>query len=316
MRPATVLTFVAAALIVLPALYVLYAYHAYYRIQPIERACLDCATHVAVDGYDLYYRELGTDRGHPPVVLVHGGPGHSSLSFKSSFDFLADETRIIYYDQRGSGSSQVKANAADYTVEHLVEELEALRHDVIRTETISVVGHSFGGAIAQRYALRYPEHVDKLILIASVRINNGMNNRFIWRWFGPALYSVALGLPPADANAWFTASANSDSADRLFDRSKAPQLQDTGTLSFVPWREISLSAVGSDYAVELHQLAVPTLFIYGVADSPYTGKRVAEELCSIVPNCSALGFERSGHWPFLEEPERFQQVMRAFLAGS
>ena len=315
-RVAAIVSFVVCVATGLLFVYAAYAYHAYNRIRPAQHGCIDCATPVTVNGYQLYYRQVGEDTGSPPAVLVHGGPGHSSLSFKSAFDFLADRTRVVYYDQRGSGNSQSKPDDADYTVDELVEELEALRRDVVRADRIDVIGHSFGGAVAQRYALSHPEHVDKLVLIGSVAINNGMSNRFVWRWLGPALYTTALGWPPADpdaADAWFTRSASSDTAERLFDKTQTGLLEGTGTLSFAAWRDISLSAVGADYKAELARLDVPTMFIYGSADSPYTGKPVADETCAVIPHCTVVGFDRSGHWPFFEEPEKFQRVLREFL---
>ena len=274
---------IVLGVVFLAALYSAYAYHAYNRIVPGERSCVDCTTRAIVNGFDLYYRELGEEQGRPPVVLVHGGPGHSSLSFKNAFDFLAGDRRVVYYDQRGSGNSQIKDDDAYYTVDQLVDELEALRRDVVKAERIVVIGHSFGSALAQRYALKYAEHVDKLVLIGGIRINNGMSNRFLWKWLGPALYSTALGLPPADsraADAWFTQSADSDNFERLFDRSRANLLEGSGTLSFAPWRDISLSLVGYDYRTELGQLHAETLFIYGAADSPHTGKPAVREFLS------------------------------------
>ena len=113
---------------------------------------------------------------------------------------------MIYYDQRGSGNSQVKPNASDYTIEYLVEELETLRRDVVKADKIILVGHSFGSALVQRYSLKYPQHVEKMVIIGGIRINNGMNNHFVWKWFGPALYSTSLGFPPAGpqaADTWF-----------------------------------------------------------------------------------------------------------------
>lgn len=307
---------VLLAIIILLALYAAYAYYAYNRVRPRDRACVDCATPVHVNGYDLYYRQVGTDKSLPPIILVHGGPGHSSLSFKNSFDFLADQTRIIYYDQRGSGNSQIKPNPADYTIGQLVEEIESLRRDVIKSDKIILIGHSFGGALVQRYALQYPEHIEKLIIVSGIRINNGRNNRFVWTWFGPALYSTALGFPPADSQAaddWFTRSSEEDNSNRLFDKSNTKILEDTGLVSFAPWREISLSLTGYNYKIELRQLKIPTLIIYGTADSQYTGKPVADELCSILPICQTATFTQSGHWAFLEEPEKFQQVLTDFL---
>lgn len=308
--------YVILAVLVSIALYAATAYHIYNRVPPQSRPCVDCATPAHVNGYDLYYCELGTDKGAPPVILVHGGPGHSSLSFKNGFDFLAEETRVIFYDQRGSGNSQIKPNPEDYTIEQLVEELEALRRDVVKADKVILVGHSFGSAVVQRYAIKYPKHVEKMVIAGGIRINNGMSNRFVWKWFGGALYSTALGFPPGDsksADAWFTKSSEKDNPQRLFDKTKTDLLKDTGTVSFAPWREISFSLIGYNYKKELSQLNVPTLFIYGTADSPYTGKPVADELCATLPNCQSVEFTQSGHWAFLEEPEKFQQVVKDFL---
>jgi proline iminopeptidase len=297
------------------SVYVAIAYQAYKRVLPAERACMNCKSPVTVNGYDLFYRELGADKGQPPVILVHGGPGHSSLSFKNGFDFLAADRRVIYYDQRGSGNSQVKPNPADCTITQLVEELETLRREIVRAEKIILVGHSFGSALVQHYALKYPQHVEKMVIIGGIRINNGMSNRFIWKWFGPALYSLAMKFPPADSRAadeWFTRLSSGDSS-RLFDKTRLDLLENTGRLSFAPWREISLSLVGPNHKTELSQLDIPTLFIYGTADSPFTGQPVAAELCATLPNCRSVAFEHSGHWPFLEQPEQFQQVVKEFI---
>jgi proline iminopeptidase len=308
--------FILLALLIFAVLYAAYAYHAYHRVALVARACRDCASPVTVDGYDLYYRELGVEAGLPPVVLVHGGPGHSSLSFKNSLDFLAKYTRVVYYDQRGSGNSQVKPERGEYTIEKLVEELEALRRDVLKAEKMILVGHSFGSALVQRYALKYPARVEKILLVGGIRVNNGMVNRWLWKGLGPALYSLDMGFPPPGVQAadeWFKRSAEKDVSRRLYHKSNTALLQDSGPISFVPWFELSLSMVGPDYRAALRNLAVPTLFLYGVADIPYTGKPVAEELCALLPDCRAVGFAHSGHWPFLEEPERFQQVVAGFL---
>ncbi|MFH2040222.1 MAG: alpha/beta hydrolase [Chloroflexota bacterium] len=311
-----IILYIVLFLVILLGLYAAVAYFIYNRVLPQNRDCVGCTTSIHVNGYDLYYRELGADKGLPPVILLHGGPGHSSLSFKNGFNFLTEQTRVIYYDQRGSGNSQIKPIPANYTIEHLVEELEALRLEVVKADKVIIVGHSFGSALAQRYVIKYPQHVEKMIIAGGIRINNGMSNRFVWKWFGAMLYSIAFGFPPADskeADEWFTQSSEKDNYKRLFDKTKTHLLEDTGTLSFAPWREISLSITGYNYKAVLRQLKVPTLCIYGKADSPFTGKPVAEELCATLPNCQTVGFTRSGHWAFLEEPEHFQQVVNNFI---
>jgi proline iminopeptidase len=308
----------AAALAV--SAWVLAAYVAYNRVSPAQRPCRGCsapARAVRVNGFDLYYLELGLHSRHPPIVALHGGPGQSSLTFKGSLDRLAPDYRVVYFDQRGSGNSEVKPDAALYTIEHLVDDLEVLRRDVVQAERIVLLAHSFGGAVAQRYAIAHPDRVSALILVGSVRINNGIGSRWFWRIFGPALYSTALGFPPADAgaaDAWAEpTSTDPDLTARLFDSRRTDIFTDVGYASFAPWREIVLSATGRDFDDELRRLAVPTLFMYGEADSRYTGREVADELCGRVPRCEAIGFPQSGHWPFLEEPARFERILRRFL---
>ena len=113
---------------------------------------------------------------------------------------------------------------------------------------------------------------------------------------------------PARADSVFFGGA--EDAERLFDKGRAHEILDgTGRIRFTTWRELSLSVAGDDHRPELAALQVPTLFIYGAADSPYTGQPVADELCGVVPHCTKAGFSKSGHWPFLEEPARFRQVL-------
>jgi len=302
-----------------------FAYYAYYRVRLPRRDCTCLGSEgecLPVDGYKLYVRVTGAGAvsapaGSVPVIVVHGGPGHSSLSFAQSLDFLGAGRRVVYYDQRGSGYSQALPEDADYTLEALVAELDTVRRQAAQAEKVILIGHSFGGALVQRYALAYPQHVEKLVLVGSIRINNGMTRRWFWRWFGPALYATALGFPPPEseeADRWFGQGNEKDTLARLADPAKLPLLAASGPLRFTTWLRLSLSLVGSAYTAELARLQVPMLFVYGRADSPFTGRPVAAELCALAPDCRAVEFEHSGHWPFIEEPQRFQQVIESFLA--
>ena len=292
----------------------------YYLPPPANLPCRNCsgeARIIHVNGFDLYYRELGADTRHVPIVVLHGGPGHSSQSFKRGFDFLAKEYRIIYYDQRGSGNSQIKSDPADYTVDQLVDELETIRRDVIGTEKIIVIGHSAGGALAQRYALTHSEHVESMILVSSVQINNGVSAPLLWDVFGPALFVLGAGFPPADpeaANEWFEQVLLPSSLPRLYDPNSQSLIEDSGYISFATWREVSRSLEGPDFRENLRQLPVRTLVVYGAADAAYTGEANATALCKLLPDCTRVSFARSGHWPFLEEPGRFAVEVTAFLA--
>jgi proline iminopeptidase len=291
----------------------------YYSPGAADRPCEGCsgeATIARVDGFDLYVRDIGSDLGNPPIVILHGGPGHSSDSFHRSLDFLAEEYRVVYYDQRGSGHSQIRADPSLYTIDLLVRELETLRQDVVAADRMILVAHSAGGALAQRYAIAHPDHVDRLVLVSTIPINNGVDVPILWDVFGPAFLVLGAGFPPstpAEANEWFARTLVETSVPRLYDPADRGLLEDSGMISFATWREVSRSLEGADYRDSLARLPIPTLAIYGVADGPTSGRAVATEICETLPICTLLEFDQSGHWPFLEEPDRFANVVRAFL---
>jgi len=111
----------------------------------------------------LYYEEEG--RG-VPLVLINGGPGGTHHCFHPHFSQLKNIARIIYYDQRGTGKSSSDDTGKTYTVKQAVEDLESLRQ-TLKIEKWFLLGHSYGGLLAQCYALMYPEHCAGLILVAS-----------------------------------------------------------------------------------------------------------------------------------------------------
>ncbi len=295
------------------------AYYLFYSPQPANLPCRQCsgdARAVNVNGFDLYYRSVGERRGKAPIVLIHGGPGMSSQTFKRAFDSLANEYEVIYYDQRGSGNSQIKPGT-EYTIDQLVQELETLRRDVIKADKIVIIGHSAGGALAQRYALAHADHVEKMVLVGSVPANGGMEGGLLLET-GFALINVFGGnLPPGDplqADARFADLSYQTSQSRLYDKGHPELLQDVGYMSFAVNRDVTRSTWGANLDEQLRQLPIRTLIVYGLADaSDFTGEPIAQHLHSVLPNSTLVAFDKSGHWPYLEEPEKFRQVLSDFL---
>src|SRR6185295_8296423 len=79
--------------------------------------------------------------------------------------------------ERGSGKSQKLENAAGYTVEAMVEDLEAVRKD-LGLSKIALLGHSYGGVLAQAYALKYQQNLSHLILCSTFHSTKKMNAVF------------------------------------------------------------------------------------------------------------------------------------------
>lgn len=101
----------------------------------------------------------------PVLFLLHGGPGGDHLRFKQHSLELQDAAQLVFIDHRGCGRSK-KTKMQEYTLKNNVEDIEALRKH-LGLDSICLLGTSYGGMVAQAYAVRYPQHLDKLILVAT-----------------------------------------------------------------------------------------------------------------------------------------------------
>ncbi|MEO8400524.1 MAG: alpha/beta fold hydrolase [Gammaproteobacteria bacterium] len=101
----------------------------------------------------------------PVIFMLHGGPGGDHLRFKQHSLELQDVAQLVFIDHRGCGRSK-KTKQSDYTLENNIEDIEELRKH-LGLEKICILGTSYGGMVAQGYAIRYPKHVAKLILVAT-----------------------------------------------------------------------------------------------------------------------------------------------------
>jgi proline-specific peptidase len=129
---------------------------------------------VDANGVLIYYMEVG--RG-APLMIVHGGPGASHDYFLPYLLPLARHNRLVFIDERGSGRSQKLEDPKGYTVENMVEDVEAVRQ-ALGLGKISLLGHSYGGVLAQAYALKYQRNLSHLILASTFSSTSAMNKVF------------------------------------------------------------------------------------------------------------------------------------------
>jgi len=109
----------------------------------------------------LYVREFGT--GKDTVIMLHGGWGGEHRGLVNAVEYLEDEFKFIFYDQRGSLRSPCPDSLI--TFQHHVNDLELLRKE-FQLEKLVLVGYSMGAVLAGAYAKMYPENIKKLILVA------------------------------------------------------------------------------------------------------------------------------------------------------
>ena len=123
----------------------------------------------------IYYMTIGKGT---PLVILHGGPGASHDYFLPYLLPLARHHQLVFIDERGSGRSQkLDVPRGSYTVEKMVEDVDAVRK-ALDLGKISLLGHSYGGVLAQAYALKYHNNLTHLILASTFPSTKEMNEVF------------------------------------------------------------------------------------------------------------------------------------------
>src|SRR5208283_4464076 len=131
------------------------------NVYPIQEGFVDA------NGLLIYYKMIG-----------HGGPGASHDYFLPYLLPLARTNRLIFIDERGSGRSSKLADVHGYTIENMVEDVEAVRV-ALGLGKISLLGHSVGGVLAQAYALKYQQNLTHLILASTFSSTVELNKIFV-----------------------------------------------------------------------------------------------------------------------------------------
>ena len=279
---------------------------------------------ISSSGLKLYYETEGEGQ---PLVLLGGGPSYSH-KYLQPLHALASDARLIFYDQRGTGQSD-KANPQDYTVEANVEDLEQLRRE-LDLDSCIVLGHSWGGMLAQAYVLKYPTHVSKLILAdafcsiadlnaALMRLRNAVpeETRAIYdRYEREGQYEDPDGYPEEYAAAvwiaWEPVWISIPPPEYLQDTSR----ESAADVYRAMWGEESAFKVTGtlaqfDVSGQLHEIRVPTLVIVSTNDMPTVA--MAQKTAELIPNARLEVFEHSRHFPFIEEPDKFLSLIREFI---
>jgi len=267
---------------------------------------------------ELGYETFGVPGAELPIIAVNGGPGlsHAYMMQNDLWQRVAAHRLVILYDQRGTGASKHLKPNAPQTMEAQVADLDAIR-GALALDRVAVLGDSYGGMIAMAYAAAHPDHVARLILSDSAAPS--------WKGLVHLLPQVfpdreeqgereAKKLA-ADPEAVARAGLVNHMRQMFYSTAmRDAYLAHMGDLGFEPGvgAAVQKATENLDLTEKLPGFKFPALVITGRYDmnvAPLTAWRMAHA----IPGAEVVFFEKSGHLPAYEEPEKYRKVLEDFL---
>jgi len=247
----------------------------------------------------------------PAVVLIHGIGDKGARDWDSLIPWLAGDFRVLAVDLPGFGRSS-KSNAA-YTPDNYVTFLRHLIGEQIGARPSMLVGHSMGGALALRYAARYPRDVAALV-VADVpailhRLAYSQHLSHLGIDFLPSLY-------PAQNDHLNNLASNIlgavEKAQPTPEAIVASATLRKSLLNADPARIAGMALAIEDFSRDIAGVQAPTLVLWGGRDriAPLRNARV---LATSLPNAELEIFESSGHTPMDDVPQAFGARVYGFL---
>ena len=282
------------------------------------------------DGTKLFYRIEGA--GPQTLVVVHGGPAVSMESIRLDMEPLARGRRVIYYDQRGSGRSQLVEGDERLALERHIADLEALRRH-FGFERMTLLGNSWGGLLISVYAAAHPDRVERLVLDApappTLALRDALQDEFARRSrvrFTPERRArIDRGL-----QAWSAASDPVRNCREvamgfltLYQHDPGTKLAIRGDVCAGPpeavRRQLAVSAAiyrsmgDFDFRPAVRRVTAPVLVLYGETDAiPRAG---AEGWAANFGDARLLVIPGTGHLVHIERPGLFFPAVERFLGG-
>jgi pimeloyl-ACP methyl ester carboxylesterase len=236
--------------------------------------------------------------GEGPAVLLLHGWGGCIASMRPIRETLARDHRVISVDLPGFGGSEMPPEV--WGSERYAECVRELLAGLGVTRLLAVVGHSFGGKVALYVSLQQPGLVGSLVLVGTPGVRLPASARTKRRIATVKVAKrVARVLPGAIRRA----------VQSRFERLGSEDYRNAGAM-----RPILVRVVNEDLRDELARIDVPTLLVWGALDdaAPVQIARIMEGL---IPGSGLVVLERSGHFPYLDEPGAFAAVLSSFVAS-
>ena len=276
-------------------------------------------------GVKLFYRLLGA--GADTLVMIHGGPGLTMDYFLHDLAPLAAHHALLFYDQRGTGRSTLVSDSMSLDAQRFVEDVEAIRKQ-FGIAQITLFGHSWGSAVVARYAMSYPEHLKRMIIVGALPLQQyqlteafrqlemkrdsstlkRMRELRAARFEDPGNAEVCL----AYYTLWFQPFYGIPNTSKLSKGDFCSGTLESRRNKMTSVDKFTMASLGQwDWRTSLTRVKVPALVIHGTLDPlPLDG---AKGWGAVLQNSQLLLLDGVGHFPYLEAPDQFFKAINQFL---
>lgn len=275
---------------------------------PVNAEISDTGKFINVNGIETYYLDEGKGE---PVLFIHGsGPGVSAwANWRLNLGPISEVSRCIAPDMVGFGRT-VAPDGHDYSMQNWVKHLHGLVQE-LNLGTITIVGNSFGGALAIAFAILHPDLVSRIVLMGAVgvefELTYGLNE--VWG-YEPSIENMKNLLDIFSHN---KALVNNDLAVVRYEASMAPGIHESFAAMFPAPRQQWIRAMASDPA-DIQKIDVPVLIVHGKNDRVIPVEN-SLKFFDLLPNAEMHLFSNCGHWTQIEKMDRFNALVRDFVAN-
>lgn len=252
------------------------------------------------------------------LLVVHGGPGLNHSYFLPHLNGLEKDFRVVYYDQRACGQSAVPS-VDSISMKFFIEDIEAIRK-MLKVEKLNILAHSWGAVLAARYSIQYPDHVKKMVFSNPALLSHEYDAQVA------ALIKQKTTKQDSTDRARIMASEDTKKYEKLFllsfqlsayDKSNIFKINLNLPSNFIEGNTALFTGLSRDSSLEanlyesLKSFSFPLMIIQGSSDilPPAVLDRFEKE----VPHAKRYIFKKSGHFPFVEEPDLFRKTLIRFL---
>ncbi len=271
---------------------------------------------VSLHGHKIVYRTAGTG---PPLLLLHGITS-SAATWKDVIPSLAKTHTVIAPDLLGHGQSAKPLG--DYSLGAYASGVRDLL-GLLGVEDVTVVGHSLGGGVAMQFAYLFPDRCNRLVLVASGGLGREVSVLLRAAALPGAEYVLPLICAEPIRNAGnaigrlvqrtgIRTPTDVEEMWRGFTSLGGREARQAFVLTLRTIMDVKGQRVSAKDRLYLAQ-HVPTLIVWGHRDPviPSAHGKTAHEA---MPGSRFELFEKAGHFPHRDEPQRFTDVLLDFLA--